>query len=60
MEEDQHLSVESTEDFSTENQNVQQVSCPLCSSNFKIEIPDVDEAIVECPTCNQDFMLRFD
>ena len=60
MEEDQQLSVESTEDFSTENQNVQQVSCPLCSSNFKIEIPDVDEAIVECPTCNQDFMLRFD
>ena len=60
IEEDQHLSVESTEDFSTENQNVQQVSCPLCSSNFKIEIPDVDEAIVECPTCNQDFMLRFD
>ena len=60
MEEDQHLSVESTEDFSTENQNVQQVSCPLCSSNFKIEIPDVDEAIVECPTCNQDFKLRFD
>ena len=60
MEEDQQLSVESTEDFSTDNQNVQQVSCPLCSSNFKIEIPDVDEAIVECPTCNQDFMLRFD
>ena len=57
--EGEQSSVEAT-DTTADNQNVQQVSCPLCSSNFEIAIPDVDEAIVECPTCNQDFKLRFD
>ena len=57
--EDQQSSFEATENI-TDNENIQQVSCPLCSSNFNIAIPDVDEAIVECPTCNQDFKLRFD
>ncbi len=57
--EDEQSSIQATE-TTTDNQNVQQVSCPLCTSNFEIAIPDVDEAIVECPTCNQDFKLRFD
>ena len=59
MVEDQQSYFEATENI-TDNENIQQVSCPLCSSNFNIAIPDVDEAIVECPTCNQDFKLRFD
>ena len=39
---------------------IKEVSCPLCDFSFKIRIPEVDEAIVACPSCNKDFMLRFE
>ena len=38
---------------------IQQVSCPHCATKFNIAIPDADEAVVACPSCGEDFMLRF-
>ena len=38
---------------------IQKVSCPHCSANFNIAIPEHDEVVVACPSCNKDFKLRF-
>ncbi len=38
---------------------IQRVSCPNCSTSFNIAIPDADEAVVACPSCTQDFIVRF-
>ena len=38
---------------------IQQVACPHCPTKFNIAIPDADEAVVACPTCREDFILRF-
>ena len=38
---------------------IQRVSCPHCATKFNIAIPDADEAVVACPSCGEDFMLRF-
>ena len=38
---------------------IERVSCPHCSASFRITIPDADEAVVGCPSCAQDFILRF-
>tara|TARA_B100000674_G_scaffold127406_1_gene98188 strand:- start:1712 stop:4261 length:2550 start_codon:yes stop_codon:yes gene_type:complete len=51
---------ESTPTTAPNEQIIQQISCPHCSSKFSIAIPDADEAVVECPSCTRDFILRFD
>ena len=38
---------------------IQQVSCPHCSTNFNIAIPEHDEVVVACPSCGKDFKLKF-
>ena len=42
-----------------DNSMIQQVACPHCPTKFNIAIPDADEAVVACPTCREDFILRF-
>ena len=42
-----------------DNSMIQQVACPHCPTKFNIAIPDADEAVVACPTCGEDFILRF-
>ena len=42
-----------------EDTAIQKVSCPHCSANFNIAIPEHDEVVVACPSCNKDFKLRF-
>ena len=42
-----------------EGPEIQKVSCPLCFANFNIAIPEHDEVVVACPSCNKDFKLRF-
>ena len=47
------------EEENAEDTAIQQVSCPHCSTNFNIVIPEHDEVVVACPSCNKDFKLRF-
>ena len=47
----------------TSNETVEsvskQVACPHCPTKFNVPIPEADEAIVACPSCAKDFILRF-
>ena len=38
---------------------IERVSCPNCSASFRITKPEADKAVVGCPSCSQDFILRF-
>ena len=40
--------------------SLKSIICPHCNAEFKIAIPDAEQAIVECPSCSKDFKLRFE